>query len=85
MEGLTLFAVTFVLGAGAASTPRPFSSESSAGCGPDLPPESNEQLRAAIAAAPGLEVIISDMMILPGAAVPRHYHSLEEQDFRAPG
>ncbi len=78
MKGMTLFAVAFVLGAGAASAPRLYSGVNSTGCGPDLPPGSNERLRATIAAAPGLEVIISDVIIPPGAAVPRHYHPGEE-------
>jgi quercetin dioxygenase-like cupin family protein len=43
-----------------------------------LPPGSNEMLRSPIQAAPGLEVIISDVIIPPGAAVPRHYHPGEE-------
>lgn len=46
--------------------------------GPGLPPGSNERLRAPIAAAPELEVIISDVIIPPGARVPRHYHPGEE-------
>ncbi len=44
----------------------------------DLPPGSNEMLRAAIEAADGLEVIISDVIIPPNAEVPRHYHPGEE-------
>ncbi len=43
-----------------------------------LPPGSNEMLRAPIQAAPGLEVIVSDVIIPAGAAVPRHYHPGEE-------
>jgi quercetin dioxygenase-like cupin family protein len=78
MKRLTTFAVAFVLGAGAASAPRLLSSESAAGCGPDLPPGSHERLRATITAAPDLEVIISDVVIPPGAVVPRHYHPGEE-------
>jgi quercetin dioxygenase-like cupin family protein len=42
------------------------------------PPGSNEMLRAQITAAPELEVIISDVVIPPGATVPRHYHPGEE-------
>lgn len=41
-------------------------------------PGSNAVLKAAIAAAPGLEVVISDVVIPPNAAVPRHYHPGEE-------
>lgn len=39
---------------------------------------SNEMLRAPITAAPGLEVLISDVIIPPGQEVPRHYHPGEE-------
>lgn len=42
------------------------------------PPGSNEMLRAAISGVEGLEVIISDVVIPPGAEVPRHYHPGEE-------
>ncbi|MCI4646304.1 MAG: cupin domain-containing protein [Hyphomonadaceae bacterium] len=45
---------------------------------PRPPPGSNEQLRAPITIADGLEVIISDVVIPPGAQVPRHYHPGEE-------
>ncbi len=43
-----------------------------------LAPGSNEMLRARLAAAPDLEVLISDVIIPPGAEVPRHYHPGEE-------
>ena len=43
-----------------------------------LPPGSNEMLRAPITIADGLEVIISDVVIPPNGAVPRHYHPGEE-------
>lgn len=42
------------------------------------PPGSNEMLRAPITSADGLEVLISDVVIPPGATVPRHYHPGEE-------
>lgn len=42
------------------------------------PPGSNTMLRAPIEIADGLEVIISDVVIPPNAAVPRHYHPGEE-------
>lgn len=45
---------------------------------PGLEPGSNEMLRAPIAAAPELEVLISDVIIPAGAEVPRHYHPGEE-------
>lgn len=43
-----------------------------------LPPGSNEMLRAKLSMTEGLEVIISDVIIPPGAEVPRHYHPGEE-------
>ena len=42
------------------------------------PPGSNQMLRAPITIADGLEVIISDVVIPPNGAVPRHYHPGEE-------
>ncbi|WP_300390012.1 cupin domain-containing protein [Henriciella sp.] len=42
------------------------------------PPGSNEMLRSPIASMQGHEVIISDVVIPPGATVPRHYHPGEE-------
>ncbi len=45
----------------------------------DWPPAgSNHMLREAVTVADGLEVIISDVVIPPGAPVPRHYHPGEE-------
>ena len=46
--------------------------------GHHLPPGSNQMLRAPIQAAPGLEVIISDVIIPPNASVPWHHHPGEE-------
>lgn len=42
------------------------------------PPGSNQMMRAPVTVADGLEVIISDVVIPPGATVPRHYHPGEE-------
>jgi quercetin dioxygenase-like cupin family protein len=42
------------------------------------PPGSNEILRSPLAGTPGVEVIISDVVIPPNAQVPRHYHPGEE-------
>src|SRR6187399_2044114 len=42
------------------------------------PPGSNEVLRSPLASTPGLEVIVSDVVIPPNAQVPRHYHPGEE-------
>jgi quercetin dioxygenase-like cupin family protein len=44
----------------------------------NLPPGSNQRLRAPVTIAEGLEVIISDVVIPAGATVPRHYHPGEE-------
>ena len=51
---------------------------SNASSGPELPPGSNEMLRAPLTMADGLEVIVSDVIIPPNAATPRHYHPGEE-------
>lgn len=45
---------------------------------PRPPAGSNEMLRAPIEGMAGVEVIISDVIIPPGATVPRHYHPGEE-------
>ena len=42
------------------------------------PPGSNLMLRAPITVEGDLEVLISDVVIPPGATVPRHYHPGEE-------
>jgi quercetin dioxygenase-like cupin family protein len=42
------------------------------------PPGSNLMLRAPITVEGNLEVLISDVVIPPGAMVPRHYHPGEE-------
>ena len=42
------------------------------------PPGSNQMLRAPITISDGLEVIVSDVVIPPGATVPRHFHPGEE-------
>lgn len=53
-----------------------------ASCGPDIgktvQPGSHTKLRAPVSLADGLEVIISDVVIPAGVAVPRHYHPGEE-------
>lgn len=46
--------------------------------GPSLPSGSNEMLRTPLTMADGLEVIISDVIIPPNEATPRHYHPGEE-------
>jgi quercetin dioxygenase-like cupin family protein len=42
------------------------------------PPGSNEVLRSPLAGMPGVEVIVSDVVIPPFAQVARHYHPGEE-------
>src|SRR6056297_2619320 len=42
------------------------------------PPGSNQMLRGPISISDDLEVIISDVVIPPGATVPRHFHPGEE-------
>ncbi|MBO9518014.1 MAG: cupin domain-containing protein [Porphyrobacter sp.] len=42
------------------------------------PPGSNEVLRSPISGIPGVEVIVSDVVIPPNAQVARHYHPGEE-------
>jgi len=42
------------------------------------PPGSNEVLRSALAGTPGVEVIVSDVVIPPNGQVARHYHPGEE-------
>ncbi|MBU6374327.1 MAG: cupin domain-containing protein [Alphaproteobacteria bacterium] len=42
------------------------------------PAGSNERLRSPISGVPGVEVIISDVVIPPNATVPRHTHPGEE-------
>src|SRR5688572_33089904 len=42
------------------------------------PPGSNEVLRSTLAGTPGVEVIISDVVIPPNGQVARHYHPGEE-------
>ncbi|WP_427964127.1 cupin domain-containing protein [Altererythrobacter sp.] len=43
-----------------------------------LEPGSNEMLRSALKSDPDHEVLISDVIIPPGAEVPRHFHPGEE-------
>jgi quercetin dioxygenase-like cupin family protein len=45
---------------------------------PDRGAGSNEVLKEKLDSAPGLEVVISDVVIPPNAQVPRHYHPGEE-------
>jgi quercetin dioxygenase-like cupin family protein len=41
-------------------------------------PSMREVLRGSIAAAPGHELVVGDLVLAPGAAVPRHFHPGEE-------
>ena len=45
---------------------------------PERPPGSNEVLSAELDSAPGLSVVVSDVVIPAGASVPRHTHPGEE-------
>ena len=42
------------------------------------PPGINQMLEGRIAAAPGHSLIVGDLNMGPGAAIPRHYHHGEE-------
>ena len=42
------------------------------------PPGSNEMLRSPLLSTPGIEVIVSDVVIPPNGQVARHYHPGEE-------
>ena len=42
------------------------------------PPGSNQMLRAPLSSVPGIEVIVSDVVIPPNGQVARHYHPGEE-------
>jgi len=42
------------------------------------PPGSNEMLRSPVLSTPGIEVIVSDVVIPPNGQVARHYHPGEE-------
>ncbi len=42
------------------------------------PPGSNEVLRSPLAGTPGIEVIVSDVVIPPNGQVARHYHPGED-------
>jgi quercetin dioxygenase-like cupin family protein len=42
------------------------------------PPGINEVLEGAIEAAPGHELVMGDLVIAPGGAIPRHFHAGEE-------
>ena len=42
------------------------------------PAGSNEVLRGAIAAAPGHELVVGDLVMAAGGTIPRHYHHGEE-------
>jgi len=45
---------------------------------PDRDPGSNQVLNADLETASGLEVIISDVVLPPNSALPKHYHPGEE-------
>ncbi len=45
---------------------------------PERPAGSNQILKVELATAPGLEVIVSDVVIPANSSVPKHYHPGEE-------
>ena len=61
----------FVLAAGCASAPATIATY-------QPPAGSNEVLRGPIEAAPGHDLVVGDLVSLPGAPIPRHYHHGEE-------
>lgn len=76
---LLLFAVpALVLLTSCSSSPDNSTVPEAPDVGQRPPPGSNQLLRAPLSMAEGLEVIISDVVIPPGATVPRHYHPGEE-------
>lgn len=73
-----LLAIALVATPAAAHDPvEPAPSATVAGL-PERPAGSNEVLRAPLALADGLEVIVSDVVIPPGGQVPRHWHPGQE-------
>lgn len=79
MGALPMVALLAACNAPASEAPAPETEPAAALVVPEgLEPGSNEMLRAPITAAPELEVIISDVIIPPGAEVPQHYHPGEE-------
>ena len=72
--------LTWVVAAGlyAAALPFAYAQAQQAEVATRPPPGSNEMLRSPLAGTPGVEVIISDVVIPPNGQVPRHYHPGEE-------
>jgi quercetin dioxygenase-like cupin family protein len=81
MRTLFALAASLLLGAcavGIGEANHHHSHDANGGHAHALPPGSNEMLRSPIQAAPGLEVIVSDVIIPAGASVPLHWHPGEE-------
>ncbi|MEL6723745.1 MAG: cupin domain-containing protein [Pseudomonadota bacterium] len=74
MKWMAALCLVTVIGGCQATVPHPHTHEESL----KPPPGSNQMLRAPITISDDLEVIISDVVIPPGATVPRHYHPGEE-------
>ena len=69
--------LTWVIAAGLYVVALPFAyAQAPEGSRP--PPGSNEVLRSPLAGTPGVEVIVSDVVIPPNGQVARHYHPGEE-------
>jgi len=69
--------LTWVIAAGLYVTALPFA-YAQAPPATRPPPGSNEVLRSPLAGTPGVEVIVSDVVIPPNGQVARHYHPGEE-------
>lgn len=70
--------LTWIVAAGIYAAALPFAYAQEAAPALRPPPGSNEVLRSPLAGTPGVEVIVSDVVIPPNGQVPRHYHPGEE-------
>ena len=72
--------LTWIAAAGLYAAALPFAyAQAQRAARPYPPPAgSNEVLRSALAGTPGVEVIVSDVVIPPNGQVARHYHPGEE-------
>src|SRR5688500_9786471 len=71
--------LTWIVAAGLYAAALPFAYAQAQQAGAPRPPAgSNEVLRSPLAGTPGVEVIVSDVVIPPNGQVARHYHPGEE-------
>lgn len=72
--------LTWIIAAGlyAAALPFAYAQAQADRAGTRPPPGSNEIIRSPLAGAPGVEVIVSDVVIPANGRVARHYHPGEE-------